>query len=565
MSATQPLSATKASIQPLAHGSDQYCPLCDQAIPHDRFEEIKALIEDRQLAQNAALTAQLEGRFARDLALALDQAGREHREVLYQEREASKEKMQQARADALRDGERMAEERFAGTLQEHEATQARLRVRAEDADAARLVAEQGTTTLQAELEQLRTTSASEIEQMRQDFSARETQIRVDAKRNAQEQVTADLEALRRERAESEAILQTQIQDAQRGCAQAEDARQALARDLEHVRVESQRALEQANQDLTQREIAAVARGRDTGVEEAREQLEAAERMKSEAESQVIAANVRLADLNTAHQQELLHQREVLERAAADNANAERSAAFQKEQRLSEKIQELQRALDNKNAEELGEAAELNLFEMLKATFEPEGDRIERINHGQPGADILHVVVHNGKECGTIIYDSKNHNAWRSEFATKLAADQMAAKADHAILSIRKFPSGHRHLHNRDGVMLAAPARVEELVRILRRHIVSTHTLRLSDEARARKTHELYAFITSERYRTVFDRVDSNMEKLLDLQVKDKRAHDNMWKEEAKLIIATQKVHAELTTEIDLIIAGASSSEQAAYE
>ena len=153
-------------------------------------------------------------------------------------------------------------------------------------------------------------------------------------------------------------------------------------------------------------------------------------------------------------QRLNEQREVLEKAQSDAVNAQKSTSFQKELKLQEKVDQLQRALDNKTAEELGEGAEIDLFELLKGEF--EGDKIERINKGQPGADILHTVIHNGKECGSIIYDSKNHNAWRSEFVTKLAADQMAAKADHAVLSTRKFPAGQRHLHVHDRVILAAP-------------------------------------------------------------------------------------------------------------
>ncbi|MGR4864202.1 hypothetical protein [Caulobacter sp. LARHSG274] len=46
--------------------------------------------------------------------------------------------------------------------------------------------------------------------------------------------------------------------------------------------------------------------------------------------------------------------------------------------------------------------------------------------------IRHIVMHNGRECGKIIYDSKNHNAWRNEFVTKLKADQ-ELKGDADIL------------------------------------------------------------------------------------------------------------------------------------
>ncbi len=109
----------------------------------------------------------------------------------------------------------------------------------------------------------------------------------------------------------------------------------------------------------------------------------------------------------------------------DAVNAERAKAFEDTQKLQNKVTDLQRALDNKTAEELGEGAEINLYEALKKEF-PD-DRIERIAKGAAGADINHVVLHNGRECGTIIYDSKNHKAFRSDHVTKLAEDQIAAR------------------------------------------------------------------------------------------------------------------------------------------
>ena len=50
----------------------------------------------------------------------------------------------------------------------------------------------------------------------------------------------------------------------------------------------------------------------------------------------------------------------------------------------------------------------------------------------------------GKPCGTILYDSKNHGAWRNEFITKLKNDQFADQADHAVLVTSAFPAKARH-------------------------------------------------------------------------------------------------------------------------
>lgn len=163
------------------------------------------------------------------------------------------------------------------------------------------------------------------------------------------------------------------------------------------------------------------------------------------------------------------------------------------------------------------------------------------------------MLHNGKECGSIIYDSKNHNAWRNDFVTKLAIDQMAAKADHAILSTRKFPAGARHLHIQEGVILASPARVVALVQLVRQHVVQTYSLRLSNEARTQKTAALYSYITSERSKDLFKRIDSQAEKLLDMQDKEEKAHRDMWKRRGEVLKSIQKVNAEVRNEIDLII------------
>jgi hypothetical protein len=196
-----------------------------------------------------------------------------------------------------------------------------------------------------------------------------------------------------------------------------------------VRLEAQQTLLTA--EITSRLREEFARDKASAVEAARrdgareaeagraalqEQLKAVEARAVSAEGQTKALKETFDAQLT---QRLDEQRAAFEQAQTAALNAERATAFEKELKLSNKVEELQRALANKTAEELGEGAEIDLFELLKGTF--EGDRIERTNLERPGADILHVVIHNGRECGRIVYDSKNHNAWRNDFVTKLAA------------------------------------------------------------------------------------------------------------------------------------------------
>ena len=50
-----------------------------------------------------------------------------------------------------------------------------------------------------------------------------------------------------------------------------------------------------------------------------------------------------------------------------------------------------------------------------------------------------------------------------------------------------------------------------------------------------------------------ERIDASADKLLDLQEKEKRAHEAMWENQGKLLRAMQKVHAEISKEIELIV------------
>jgi hypothetical protein len=215
-------------------------------------------------------------------------------------------------------------------------------------------------------------------------------------------------------------------------------------------------------------------------------------------------------------------------------------------------------LEKKSAEELGEGAHIDLLEALKSEFKE--DRIERIGRGIAGADIRHTVVHNGKPCGTILYDSKNHGAWRNDFVTKLKSDQMADKADHAVLVTSKFPSGKRHVCVQDEVIVANPAQVVPLVQIVRKHLVQTHALRMSNAERTKKTAELYAFITSQRCANLLAKFESDAAKLLELQVKEKKQHDQNWKQEGLLLCSIQKTHGDLCYAIDSIIGTAEDAE-----
>lgn len=284
-----------------------------------------------------------------------------------------------------------------------------------------------------------------------------------------------------------------------------------------------------------------------------EKLAEGERQKNEAVSQAESLKANMENTVNQRAQEI---REAMEKDKTDTVNAIKAQHFQGTLKLNEMVQNLQRRLDQRNAEELGEGAEIDLFEALKGEY-PD-DHITRVPKGTAGADIIHTVKHNGKECGKIVYDSKNRKAWRDDYVTKLREDQIAAKAVHAVLSTLKFPAGAYQLEVREGVVIANPARVLMIAEILRDHIIQTASLRIAGKERDGKTAALYAYITSERLWQHLKSIDSSMDKVLDIDAGEKKAHEAVWEKRGRLIKAAQKSYGNVRADIERIIGTAES-------
>jgi hypothetical protein len=363
------------------------------------------------------------------------------------------------------------------------------------------------------------------------------QARATAAATAEQAVAA---ARAEAKALAEAAAAARVADMQGRLTQAEQARAAMAATAE------QALLAARAEARAQAEAAAMARLADVQA-----RLAQAEQARTDAAAQVAALKAeqqaavekRVAEI----EESLGRQKEDLQREKEAAVLAEKAKVL----KLTSELADLQRKLEGKSANELGESWEIDLFEQLRAAF--DADRIQRVPKGVNGADIIHEVVHNGRTCGKIIYDAKNRDAWQNTFAVKLNADKLAQGADHAILSSNKFPRDKREIHLQDGVIVASPARVPAIVEILRDQLIRMHELRVSNEQRDSKTEELYAFITSEHCKQLIAQVEGQAGKMLDLDTREQEAHRRVWDQRKKLIHAVQKARSDLAFEIDRII------------
>jgi len=520
MAVLQP--SVQSSMKPHVHIHGEECPWCEQPIPNEKFEEVSKRIaaKERQRQAEAESKSRAEVDAVRKQGLAAV--------------EAVKAELAARESAALEQGKKLAESAYEAKLAEaaETARSAAEREAALNASLEEVKVRQAESELKAraEIEAVRTQGVAAVEAMKAELLEREAVARDQGKKLA------------------ESDFETKLAEAAEVMNAAREREAALSAALDQSRLQHAATLEQMAADFASRE--AVIR------EEAKASLDAAYQSKiCDAETARQAAEQKLAEAEASREAalnaRLLEQREVLEKHNQATLNAERAKAFEDKQKLEAALQDVQRQLQKKTAEELGEGAEVDLFEDLKAEF--PGDKIWRVAKGIAGADVIHEIYNNGMLCGTIVYDSKNRNAWRSEYVTKLRADQIAAKADHAVLSSHVFPAGAKQLHIQDGVVVVNPARAIVIAAMLRKHVVQTHALRVSNEERTQKTEELYTFITSDRCNQFLDDISTKTEDMEELDVKEKKAHDATWKKRGELIRSVQRSRSQLCDEIERII------------
>jgi hypothetical protein len=251
-----------------------------------------------------------------------------------------------------------------------------------------------------------------------------------------------------------------------------------------------------------------------------------------------------------HQKQIVEMRSILEKDRAA-ALLKKDAEFARERAAMQKrISEMTRQIAKKTPGEIADGAEIDLYDELRGAF-PE-DSITR-PRGKAAGMILLDVRYKGASAGKVVIDSKQRAAWQHAFVTKLRQAQTEVAADYAMLSTAVFPAGRKELFVDSGVIVVAPARVSVLIDVLRRTLIAMHVAKLSDAERNDKLAELFKFITSSGFKKKLAEAEDLAGEALELDVQEKRAHDNMWKKRGMVLTRIKHVLREIDTEVSAII------------
>lgn len=326
---------------------------------------------------------------------------------------------------------------------------------------------------------------------------------------------AELEASRKQLAESQQQLDKQIAD-------------TLAKERKKIEDDARVKAKQV--------VAVELQDRESQINEASEQL----KQFQQREIELRKTNRQLEQ--RAEQNELEVARKLDEERKKIRTSALAQAAEESQLKLAEKdltidsmkkkIDELKQKAEQGSQQAQGEVQELALEAMLPAEF--PGDVIKPVGKGVRGADVLQQVYDStGRDCGSILWESKRTKNWQDGWLNKLMDDQQEAKASCACIVSSALPEDVKHFSELNGVWVASWSCVRSVAIALRHALIETSRARRATEGQHGKMELVYNYISSGEFALrVKGIVSPYIEMQADLE-SEKRAFNRQWNKRQK--------------------------------
>lgn len=203
-------------------------------------------------------------------------------------------------------------------------------------------------------------------------------------------------------------------------------------------------------------------------------------------------------------------------------------------KLAARIEELQRQAEQGSQQAQGDAAEVQLEDLLRAAFPV--DNLEPVSTGVRGADIIHTVLSpTGDVCGTIIWESKYTKHWNQDWVRKLKDDQLEAKADVAAIVSTSLPDGMTTLGRTNSVWVSSFACAVGLAASLREILIQVAYARSASAGKDQKMELLYDYLAGPEFRQRVEAMAEAFTAMHDDLIREKRAMERIWAKRSKQI------------------------------
>jgi len=333
------------------------------------------------------------------------------------------------------------------------------------------------------------------------------------------------------------------------CGRENKISEALAQQIEEQVLTTERAKHQLELEKVKKQA------QKTAIQKAQSDFELTIKKLQESESDEKQRNKKFQDQILELTKELRKARQEREEAKIEmqkklakeeekiRQNAEKKAHEEHQLKIAEKEKQLRdalkaneslrRKLEQGSQQTQGEVLELELEEILKREFPT--DNIKEVKKGQRGADVIQEVIDKrGRNCGTILWESKNAQ-WSNLWINKLKEDQRQAKADLAVLLVSNPPEGLKTFEYKNGVWIAVRKMISPLALALRFDMVRLNHEKLINVGKNEKAQVLYQYINSIEFK---HRIEAIVEAFTDMQTemeREKRWFNTKWARQEKQI------------------------------
>ncbi len=496
------------------------CPVCRAEV--DVGAAIQQVVEEQAGAQVAVRQAELKRQEA-DLAKGQAALEEQVRQLVDGERAKISEKAQAA-----------AREELSAKLEASEAEAAETRNKLKAAQVRELELHAQRRALDDQTAELRLTFTRQLEADR--TALRET-FQVEAEQQQQAALSAqqaELTALRRAAQATKAKELSLLKKAEE-LAQAERSMD----DRVHRRVQADRAkLSEQAQATAREDFAALLAAKEREAADSRAKLQAAQARELEFQAQKRKLEDDEAALDLTIEQRIGEERERIRLFATTKAKEQMDLTLREKellmQGMRDQMETMRRKLDQGSQQAQGEAQELLLEELLRQAF--PADSLKAVAKGVEGADVLHVVRDaQGRECGTILWESKRTKTWADAWVPKLHGDRAKENATIAALATQAMPKGITNIGQVDGAWVCAFSHAVPMAMLLRQGLLDTAMARKSMENQQDKMTLLYRYLNGSEFQGRVSAVVYAGNQLLNNLFDERKAMVKLWAERERLL------------------------------
>lgn len=216
--------------------------------------------------------------------------------------------------------------------------------------------------------------------------------------------------------------------------------------------------------------------------------------------------------------------------------------------MRRKIEELQQKANLTSQQLQGEVQELELEEFLRKEFPT--DDIRPVGKGVRGGDVLQVIRDQfGRECGTIIWESKRTKAWAGDWSDKLKEDMRSCKADVAILVSSVLPQGIKMFGPFEGIFVTNWDCLLGVSSQIRLALVREAQIKSSVVGKNEKMEIIWNYLSSSQFVQKVEAIVEAFSTMREDLEKEKRMYTQLWakreKQIERVINNTIGMHGEL--------------------